>query len=41
MYQKFGVQEYWVVTPATKETIGFILKSGSYTVSGRYKRKNG
>ena len=39
VYQKFGVQEYWVVTPATKETIGFILKSGSYTESGRYNGK--
>jgi Uma2 family endonuclease len=39
VYQKFGVQEYWVVTPATKETIGFILKNGSYTESGRYSGK--
>jgi Uma2 family endonuclease len=39
LYQKFGVQEYWVVTPETKETIGFILKTGSYSESGRYKGK--
>ena len=39
LYQKFGVQEYWVVTPATKETIGFVLKNGSYSESGRYMGK--
>jgi len=39
LYQKFGVQEYWVVTPATKETIGFVLKNGSYSESGRYTGK--
>ena len=39
LYQKFSVQEYWVVTPATKETIGFVLKNGSYSESGRYTGK--
>jgi Uma2 family endonuclease len=39
LYQKFGVQEYWVVTPETKETIGFVLKNGSYSESARYSGK--
>jgi Uma2 family endonuclease len=39
VYQKFGVQEYWVVAPATKETIGFVLKNRSYMESGRYSGK--
>jgi Uma2 family endonuclease len=39
LYQKFGVQEYWIVTPETKETRGFLLKNGSYSESGRYTGK--
>jgi Uma2 family endonuclease len=39
LYQKFEVQEYWIVTPETKETRGFLLKNGSYSEFGRYKGK--
>jgi Uma2 family endonuclease len=39
LYEKFGVNEYWIVTPETKETIGFFLKDGSYVESGRYTGK--
>ena len=35
LYEKFGVKEYWIVTPETKETIGFIMKDGTYQESGR------
>ena len=36
LYEKFGVTEYWVVTLETKETVGFFLKDGKYSESGRY-----
>lgn len=39
LYEKFGVQEYWIITPQTKETIGFTLKNESYLELGRYKGK--
>ncbi len=35
LYEKFGVQEYWVVNPESKETVGFVLKNGKYVESGR------
>jgi len=30
LYEKFGVKEYWIVDPQTKEAIGFELKNGTY-----------
>jgi len=36
LYEKFGVPEYWIVSPETKETVGFFLKDGKYSESGRY-----
>lgn len=31
LYQRFGIKEYWVINPDTKETFGFILNQGRYT----------
>jgi Uma2 family endonuclease len=39
LYEKFGVQEYWIVFPETKETIGFTLTDGNYLESGRSSHK--
>lgn len=39
LYEKFGVPEYWIVNPETKETVGFFLKEGKYRESGRYVGK--
>jgi len=30
LYEKFGVKEYWIVDPQTKETIGYTLNSEKY-----------
>ena len=30
LYQRFGVKEYWIVDPATKQAQGFQLKNGEY-----------
>jgi len=30
LYEKFGVKEYWIVDPQTKESIGYTLNSGKY-----------
>lgn len=30
LYERFGVKEYWVVDPQSKETTGFLLKDGIY-----------
>ncbi len=39
LYQKFGVQEYWVVNPETKETTGYSLKDNTYILSGHFTGK--
>jgi Uma2 family endonuclease len=39
LYEKCGVTEYWIVAPETKETVGFVLKNGEYSESGRYIAK--
>ena len=39
LYEKFGVPEYWIVSPETKETVGFFLKDGKYTESWRHVGK--
>ena len=31
LYEKFGVKEYWIINPDTKEASGFRLKDGKYT----------
>jgi Uma2 family endonuclease len=36
IYQKFGVKEYWIVNPDTKESTGFSLQNGIYIESGRF-----
>ncbi len=30
LYEKFGVKEYWIIDPQTKEAIGFELQNGVY-----------
>jgi Uma2 family endonuclease len=39
LYQKFGVKEYWIIDPETKETTGYSLKDGIYIECGRYSAK--
>lgn len=39
LYEKFGVKEYWVVNPDTKETIGFNLINNKFVELGRFKAK--
>jgi Uma2 family endonuclease len=35
LYEKFGVKEYWLVNPDTKETEGFGLSNGAYVEQGK------
>ena len=35
LYEQFGIKEYWVVDPTSKEAIGFTLKKGLYQESFR------
>ncbi len=30
LYERFGVQEYWIIDPSTKEAIGYTLQNGKY-----------
>ena len=30
LFEKFGVREYWVIDPDTKDTSGFLLRHGQY-----------
>ncbi len=39
LYRKFGVQEYWIVDPETKETIGYSLKDNQYISLGQFVGK--
>jgi Uma2 family endonuclease len=39
LYQKFGVKEYWIIDPDTKESLGFTLKDGIFKEAGIYKAK--
>jgi Uma2 family endonuclease len=39
LYEKFGIQEYWIVNPDTKETIGYLLKDNIYIECGRFNAK--
>ena len=36
LYEKFGVQEYWIVNPDTKETTGYSLKDNQYISLGQF-----
>lgn len=36
LYEKFGIQEYWIVNPDTKETIGYSLKDNTYQPLGQF-----
>ncbi|MEO7990085.1 MAG: Uma2 family endonuclease [Chryseolinea sp.] len=36
LYEKFGVQEYWIVNPDTKETTGYSLKDKQYISLGQF-----
>lgn len=39
LYEKFGIPEYWIINPETKETVGFFPKDGKYRESGHYVGK--
>jgi Uma2 family endonuclease len=39
LYQKFGVKEYWIINPDTKESTGFTLQNGIYTTCGTFTAK--
>jgi Uma2 family endonuclease len=39
LYQRFGVKEYWIVDPQSKEATGFELKAGAYHEIGHAQGK--
>jgi Uma2 family endonuclease len=36
LYERFGVREYWVVNPDTKECLGFTLSNNKYIECGKF-----
>jgi Uma2 family endonuclease len=32
LYEKFGVKEYWIIDPKTKQSTGYLLKDGIYNL---------
>jgi Uma2 family endonuclease len=39
LYEKFGVLEYWIIDPQTKEASGYTLKAGVYVEIGTFVDK--
>ena len=37
IYRKFGVSEYWIMSPNVKKAYVYILENDSYKLSGEYK----
>ncbi len=35
LYERFGVREYWIVDPDTREAVGYELKEDTYAELGR------
>jgi Uma2 family endonuclease len=35
LYEKFGVKEYWIIDPSTKESIVYKLENNQYTLAGK------
>jgi Uma2 family endonuclease len=35
LYWKFGVKEYWIIDPNTRESTGFVLKGDQYIAAGK------
>lgn len=35
LYEKFGVKEYWIIDPSTKESIVYKLENNLYTLTGK------
>ncbi len=35
LYEKFGVKEYWIIDPSTKEAIVYPLENNLYTLAGK------
>ncbi len=35
LYEKFGVKEYWIIDPATKEALVYQLENNQYTLAGK------
>ena len=31
LYEKFGVKEYWIIDPKTKQSTGYLLQDGTYS----------
>jgi Uma2 family endonuclease len=35
LYERFGVQEYWIIDPDTKAVLLFVLENGKYTLKSQ------